>query len=156
MRNEDTNKEVIYVGETARSVMERLKEHWDDFRSRKPDSHILKHWVLQHQSKGTPKYMMKVVQFHRSALSRQVGEAIRIQRRGGEMTLNSKTEYNRCRLTRLSLEKKEQADAGGTEDQENQGEEDMDRDWTVALLDKRDKADSDWRRGLGRAELSLS
>ena len=35
-------------------------------------------------------------------------------------------------------------------------EEDMDRDWTVALLDKRDKADSDWRRGLGRAELSVS
>ena len=100
--------------------------------------------------------MMKVVQFHRSALSRQVGEAIRIQRRGGEMTLNIKTEYNRCRLTRLSLEKKEQADVGGTEDQENQGEEDMDRDWTVALLDKRDKADSDWRRGLGRAELSVS
>ena len=79
MRNEDTNKEVpsIYVGETARSVMERLKEHWDDFRSRKPDSHILKHWVLHHQSNGTPKYMIKVVQFHRSALSRQLGEAIR-------------------------------------------------------------------------------
>ena len=77
----------IYVGKTAKSVKERSKEHWDDFRSRKPDSHILKHWVLYHQSKGTPKYMMKVVQFHRSALSRQVGKAIRIQRRGGEMTL---------------------------------------------------------------------
>ena len=33
----------------------------------------------------------------------------------------------------------------------------MDRDWTVALLNKLDKADSDWRGGgLGRAELSVS
>ena len=84
LKEEDTNKDIpsIYVGETARSVMERSKEHWDDFKSRKPDSHILKHWVLHHHSAGTLKFIMKVIKFHRSALSRQVGEAIRIQRRG--------------------------------------------------------------------------
>ena len=79
----------IYVGETARSVKERAKEHWEDFKSEKPDSHILKHWAMHHNSVGQPKFIMKVVQYHRSALSRQVGEAIRIQRRGG-VTLNSR------------------------------------------------------------------
>ena len=103
---------------------------------------------------------MKVIKFHRSALSRQVGEAIKIQRRGGELTLNSRTEYNRCKITRLSLEQKDYVDLGGQEEQDkeqdNQGEEDMDQDWTASLLSRRDKADSDWRKGLGRAETSAS
>ena len=53
--------------------------------------------------------MMKVVQFHRTALSTQVGESIRIQKRGsmGGMVLNSMSEYNRCSIARLSLEQKE-------------------------------------------------
>ena len=83
---------------------------------------------------------MKVIQFHRSALSREVGEAIRIQRRGEEITLNSRTEYNRCKITRLSLEEKDYVNLGGQEEQDNQGEEDMNQDWTASLLSRRDKA----------------
>ena len=45
---------------------------------------------------------MKVFKFHRTALSRQIGEAIRIQRRG--VVLNSRSEYNRCKISRISLE----------------------------------------------------
>ena len=52
---------------------------------------------------GEPQFGMKAVQFHRSALSRQVvGEAVRIHRRG--LALNSKIEYNGCSISRLSLE----------------------------------------------------
>ena len=47
---------------------------------------------------------MKVVGFHQSALSRQVGEAVRISRRGGEAVLNSKSEFGRCKISRLTLE----------------------------------------------------
>ena len=88
------NSEVpsVYVGETARSVQERAREHWESWKNKDSDSHILKHWVLHHGSEGEPEFVMKVVQFHRSALSRQVGEAIRIQKRG--LVLNSRTEYN--------------------------------------------------------------
>ena len=39
--------------------------------------------------KGEPEFIMKVVGFHRTALSRQVGEAVRIMRRG--LVLNSKS-----------------------------------------------------------------
>ena len=45
---------------------------------------------------------MRVVQFYSSALRRQVGEAVRIRRRGGSV-LNSRSEFNRCSITRLTL-----------------------------------------------------
>ena len=91
--------------QACRSVHDRAKEHWKDFRRGCKDSHILKHWVLHHNSVGEPRFVMKVVQYHRSALSRQVGEAIRIHRRG--LTLSSKGGYNRSALTRLTLGEKE-------------------------------------------------
>ena len=67
----------VYVGKTTRSV----QEDRDSFRSRKKDSHIYKHWQLHHQSEGEPQFIMKAVQHHKSALNRQVSEAIRIRRR---------------------------------------------------------------------------
>ena len=49
--------------------------------------------------------MARAVTYCGSALERQVTEAVRIQKRGGEdMILNSKTEYNRCRIPRLVVE----------------------------------------------------
>ena len=36
-------------------------------------------------------------------INRQVGEAVRIRRRGEGNLLNSKDEFNRCKITRLSL-----------------------------------------------------
>ena len=47
---------------------------------------------------------MRAISFHRSALSRQTAEAIRIRRRGGMgAVLNSKSEYNRCYIPRLRV-----------------------------------------------------
>ena len=48
---------------------------------------------------------MKVLNFYRTALSRQVGEAVRIHKRG--LVLNSKSEYSRCSISRLSLDQQE-------------------------------------------------
>ena len=48
---------------------------------------------------------MRVVKSCRTALNRQVSEAVRIGRRGGATeVLNSKTEYNRCHIARLMVE----------------------------------------------------
>ena len=82
-----------------------LKEHWDSFRNKHSDSHILKHWTVHHGSIGEPHFIMKVVNFYRTALSRQVGEAVRIHKRG--LVLNSKSEYSRCSISRLSLDQQE-------------------------------------------------
>ena len=48
---------------------------------------------------------MRVVKYCKTPLSRQIGEAVRIRRRGGEGSiLNSKAEYSRCRIPRLVVE----------------------------------------------------
>ena len=46
---------------------------------------------------------MKIVSTYRDPLTRQVSEAVRIEMRGGN-TLNSKTEYNPCRIPRLIID----------------------------------------------------
>ena len=93
----------VYVGESARSAKERTEEHWRDFREKREDSHILKHHILHHLGEGEPSFHMRVAGVYRSALTRQVAEAVRIRRWGGGVVLNSKSEFNRCQLARLTL-----------------------------------------------------
>ena len=90
----------IYVGETCRSLQERGKEHWKDFEDGSSESHILKHHLIHHGGEGTPEFHLRPVKFVRTALTRQLSEAVRIGRRGEGKILNSKTEYNRSRIAR--------------------------------------------------------
>ena len=85
---------------------------------------------------------MKVVKYHRSALSRQGGEAIRIQRRG-LATLNSRGEFNRCSIQRLSLGNELDPKQDNMVDQNalERGEEDTTTDWTTGMLKTRDMRD---------------
>ena len=91
----------IYVGESGHSLHERAKEHWGDFESKSGDSHILKHWLTHHGGQGTPKFRIEVIKYCQDALTRQVGEAVRIQYRG--QTLNSKSGFNRSGISRLVI-----------------------------------------------------
>ena len=51
---------------------------------------------------------MRIVGYYKTALSRQIGEAVRIDRRGGAGSiLNNKSEYDRCRIPRLVLEEQD-------------------------------------------------
>ena len=60
--------------------------------------------------------MMRIVGAYKPALGRQVGEAVRIRRRGGANgILNSKTEYSRCSIPRLQVEKEEETQKRETE-----------------------------------------
>ena len=106
----DPNIPSIYVGETSRTVQERAMEHWRAAKGSKKEkegSHMKKHMELFHGG-GEPTFVMRVVQFHRTALSRQCGEAIRIMRRGGAgSVLNSKAEFNRCYIPRLKVEEQD-------------------------------------------------
>ena len=89
---------VIYIGETSRSIQERSIEHWKGYiGSKKEDNQLM------------AKFTMKVVGGLKTALNRQVSEAMRIRRRSGEhIILNSKTEYNRCHIPRLRVEQEEE------------------------------------------------
>ena len=64
----------IYVGETARSLAERVLEHWRDLKDKEDDSHMLNHWLEHHEEDAEPpEFEFKIVKFCRDALSRQVG-----------------------------------------------------------------------------------
>ena len=92
----------VYVGESSRSIAERAGEHWDAYRARKPDSHIWKHHLVHQEGEGEPEMVFKVVGTFRSALSRQINEAVKIKNRG-ILAVNSKGEYDRCRIHRLTI-----------------------------------------------------
>ena len=100
----------IYVGETSKSLYERSKQHWSDYRAGQEDSHILKHQTLHHGGDGSPKFHFRPVQFFQKALGRQVAEAIRIERLGEEVVLNSKSEFNRSKISRLTLGEESEKD----------------------------------------------
>ena len=68
---------------------------------------MLKHWKDAHpEMENRPDFRIEVVASYRDALSRQLGEAVRIELRGGGF-LNSKSEYSRCRVPRLTINKDE-------------------------------------------------
>ena len=80
--------------------------------------------------------MVRAVKFYKSALSRQLVEAVRIRRRGGQGSiLNSKSEYGLCRIPRLVLKENE-------EDQVKQKEEEEQRELNniMVLLDDEEKS----------------
>ena len=84
----------IFVGESARSLAERSKEHWGDLHT---------HWQDAHGGEDhPPQFNFRVVKRCKTALSRQVAEAVRIQLRGS--VLNVKGVYNRSKLTRLVVD----------------------------------------------------
>ena len=95
----------IYIGESSRTLHERSKEHQKDWETKKEKSHIAKHQGATHTLGEEPDFIIRPVRFFKTAFSRQIGEAIRIRRRGGAgAILNSKAEYSRCRIPRLVLE----------------------------------------------------
>ena len=81
-------------------------EHWAASRGskkQKDGSHIHKHQELQRKG-AEPDIVLRFVSSHRTALSRQTAEAVRIMKRGGAgAVLNSKSEFNRCLIPRLQL-----------------------------------------------------
>ena len=80
--------------------------------------------MTHHGGQGEPDFRLEVVKFCRDTLTRQVGEAVRIQYRGN--TLNSKAGYNRSGLSRLVLpEKEEYVQAPGRGQEDSNGLEDV-------------------------------
>ena len=94
---------MLRYGESSRSIQERSQEHQADFRKEKEKSHMWKHRMIHHQGEDI-KFVMRAVSYHKTALSRQTAEAVRIRRRGGEgAILNSRGEFNRCFIPRLTI-----------------------------------------------------
>ena len=64
----------------------------------------MKHWLTDHREmEEPPTFTYKAVQYFTDPMTRQLAEAVRIDLRG-EGILNSKSEYNRCRVPRLRVD----------------------------------------------------
>jgi hypothetical protein len=97
----------IYVGESSSSMYERAWEHQHDREVRAEDSHQVKHWAIDHpELSSPPKFKFKIIQSFTDPLTRQLAEAVRIERRGVNI-LNSKSELSWCRVPRLVINCKE-------------------------------------------------
>ena len=94
----------IYIGETSRSLSERAGEHYRDARDFSKKSHIIKHWMNNHQDEDKiPPFIIKITKNYQDCLSRQVGEAIAIHMSRDEL-LNSKNEYASNCISRVGVE----------------------------------------------------
>ena len=92
-------KKFKYIGESARSVYERLWEHQHALEQLHPDSHMLKHIVDVHADEDIKdvEFHAKVVCYARSAFERQIRESLLIQEGREESiileTRNSRAKY---------------------------------------------------------------
>ena len=69
-----------YVGETARSVFERIQEHRNDIETLKTSSHMLRHLLDSHENENWKEveFGAKVLRYTRSAFERQLLESVLI------------------------------------------------------------------------------
>ena len=73
-------------------------------------SHMTKHWLDCHRGEEKPQFGVKIIRSFSSCMVRQLWECIRIRRRlkeqekGDVRLLNSRSEYSRCSLPRLTVE----------------------------------------------------
>ena len=95
----------MYVGESSRSIYERGLEHIRDCQELKKESHMIKHYFDHHEEEELEdmEFGMRIARTTRTAFNRQILESVLIQsRKTKHNILNSKSEYNRCALPRLT------------------------------------------------------
>ena len=54
----------VYIGETARSLYERGKEHWEGFKTKSENYHIFKHHQIHHDGRGEPEFLLRPIKRH--------------------------------------------------------------------------------------------
>ena len=67
--------------------------------------------IVHHEGEGEPEFSFKVLGQHKSALTRRISKAVQIRGRG-KIVLNSKGEYDRCKIHRLTVENSEEGLTG--------------------------------------------
>ena len=96
-------QEAVYIGETAKNLYTRMKQH---FNCRGADSFMSKHLEEAHGGVGREgNFAAKVTKTNRDCLSRQVREGVQISQQGSRRTLmNTKSEWHQPSLYRIQSE----------------------------------------------------
>ena len=103
---------------------------------------MFKHHMLHHGGEGLAKFHLRPIKFHKTALSRQLMEAVRIGRLGEGILLNSKSEYSRCRIARLELGEENKTQ----EVMEMEGQQEMEEQLVRWEGRKQDRWKKKWNR----------
>ena len=107
----DAEKSTRYIGESARTMYERGQEHAEDAKNPSKLSHMRDHVEQCHQELSEVLqrdpgkiFSMQLIKPARSALSRQLREAVEIANNiTGGVLLNSKEEFNRCLIPSIQV-----------------------------------------------------
>ena len=68
----------IYKGETSRSIRIRSQEHLKVYQSKKTNSLMYKHQILEHKSEENIKFELEIIGKFKDALTRQANKSVRI------------------------------------------------------------------------------
>ena len=96
------DSQAVYVGETARNVYTRGREHTKNYDQKKAESFMLRHQTDRH-ALAEADFKARVVGSYRDCLSRQIAEGVQIRRCEKE-TLNSKAEWHQPSLWKVRSE----------------------------------------------------
>ena len=99
----------VYIGETHRTMHDRISEHWDDLNNKREENPLVKHAAIHHNG-IPPTYTCKAIKTYRTSLSRQIGEALAINNTDARILMNSKAEFGQNSIPRISIEGQETKD----------------------------------------------
>ena len=100
----ECEKNVLYVGETSKSMYVRGLGHLRDYRSKRHDSPLWRHALETHDRRLDVAYAMKLMKCFRDPLTRQCNESVRIQRSDADELLNGKAEWHGPATVRLQID----------------------------------------------------
>ena len=93
-----------YIGETSRNGYTRGREHAREYDKKSKNSVLYRHTTEKHMNdRQPPKYSMKIISSHRTALDRQIAESVRIASTRSCELINSKQEFGHNRCWRFEL-----------------------------------------------------
>ena len=96
--------EKIYIGETSKNAFTRGQQHTQQLQNKDKQSVLNRHLQLDHlEETEMPQFKMTVIKSHRSALDRQITEAVKINRTQRNKLMNNKTEWGHNKIVRMGM-----------------------------------------------------
>ena len=92
-----------YVGQTSRSMYERMNEHFDDWASRREKSMLLQHSQEFHDNNYFTTKISIIARCFGEPTTRMSTEAVHIKQLSNEDTLNSKSEWTYIKLPSATI-----------------------------------------------------
>ena len=96
------DSQAVYIGETARNLYSRGREHNSNYRGKQQESFMKKHQVDAHNGMEAD-FSAKDLSSYNNCLSRQIAEGVTI-RRCEKKILNSKAEWHQPALWKVRSE----------------------------------------------------